>query len=124
MEKKNKQNPKSLPVVDRMSNPQKTNAGKPDVQKQKPNAPAGKPYFEVVDSVRNNPGDQSGYQLTDAQKKLLEVQGAAIDLLFKAHNSMIELAAVRLQCKLSNTRVSGVAKELKELIKVMSVYDC
>lgn len=89
-----------------------------------PSPAAGKPYFEVLDSVRNNSCDQDGYKLTDAQKRLLEVQGVAIDLLLRAHNSMIELAAVRLECKLSNTRVSGVAKELKELIKVMSVYDC
>lgn len=85
---------------------------------------AGKPYFEVAEAVRNNSTERAGYKLTEAQKRLLEVQGVAIDLLLRAHNSMIELAAVRLECKLSNTRVSGVAKELKELIKVMSVYDC
>ena len=61
--------------------------------------------------------------LTQMQKRLLEVQSSAIDRLFKAYSVMIELAAVRLECKLSNTRVSGVARELKELIKVMSVYE-
>ncbi|MCL2560877.1 MAG: hypothetical protein FWE10_00955 [Rikenellaceae bacterium] len=61
--------------------------------------------------------------LTQMQKRLLEVQSNAIDRLLRAYSAMIELAAVRLECKLSNTRVSGVARELKELIKVMSVYE-
>ena len=47
---------------------------------------------------------------------------AAIDILQKTHNTMVELAAMRLEQKLSGARVSGVARELAELIKVMSVY--
>ena len=87
------------------------------------NPASGRPYFEVVKAV-NDSGHGGEFVLSDQQKKLLDVQGVAIDLLLKAYNSMIELAAVRLECKLSNTRVTGVARELKELIKVMSVYDC
>lgn len=87
------------------------------------NPASGRPYFEVVKAMSDN-GAESGFVLSDQQKKLLDAQGVAIDLLLKAYNSMIELAAVRLECKLSNTRVAGVARELKELIKVMSVYDC
>ena len=87
------------------------------------NPASGRPYFEVVDNMCGRGVDQK-FVLNDQEKKLLDVQGVAIDLLLKAYNSMIELAAVRLECKLSNTRVTGVARELRELIKVMSVYDC
>ena len=89
---------------------------------------SGRPYFEVAEAARKCPeagdGGEDAVVLSESQMRLLEVQGVAIDLLLKAYNSMIELAAVRLECKLSNTRVSGVARELRELIKVMSVYDC
>lgn len=86
------------------------------------NSASGRSYFEVARSVGD--GDGGEFVFDEQQKRLLDVQGIAIDLLLKAYNSMIELAAVRLDCKLSNTRVTGVARELKELIKVMSVYDC
>ncbi len=84
---------------------------------------SGRPYFEVANAVCGGSPERV-LVLNARQKKLLDVQGVAINLLLKAYNSMIELAAVRLECKLSNTRVTGVARELKELIKVMSVYDC
>lgn len=86
------------------------------------NSASGRSYFEVARCVGD--GDSGEFVFDEQQKRLLDVQGVAIDLLLKAYNSMIELAAVRLDCKLSNTRVTGVARELKELIKVMSVYDC
>ncbi len=39
-----------------------------------------------------------------------------------ALSSVRELSAARLDAKLSVARLAGVARELRELIKVMSVY--
>lgn len=94
---------------------------------------SGVPYFtvDIAEKCRQaHYAEQAGgvndsaSLSSDAYLKLYQTQGMAIDLLLKSYNAMIELAAIRLECKLSNTRVSGVAKELRELIKVMSVYDC
>lgn len=108
-------------------------SGHPKIDTDKASDTSGVPYFtvDIAEKCRqaqcatqgsdiNTPANLS----SDAQLKLYRVQGVAIDLLLKSYNTMIELAAVRLECKLSNTRVSGVARELRELIKVMSVYDC
>ena len=46
----------------------------------------------------------------------------AYGLLKECHGSVMELSQARLAAKMSNTRVTGVGRELKELIKVMSVY--
>lgn len=110
-----------------------TVSGQSKINADKAGDASGVPYF-TVDIAERCRQTQSAAQAndinpmvdlsSDAQLKLYRVQGTAIDLLLKSYNAMIELAAVRLECKLSNTRVSGVAKELRELIKVMSVYDC
>ena len=86
---------------------------------------AGTPYFTVdIGQAPVFGGADTTPTMSDAEMRLYQVQGVAIDLLLKSYNAMIELAAIRHECKLSNTRVAGVAKELRELIKVMSVYEC
>ncbi len=54
--------------------------------------------------------------------QLVENEQTAIELLSKTHDAMTRLAELRAQCKLSNSRVSGVARELNELMKVMAIY--
>lgn len=55
--------------------------------------------------------------------ELAENQRNAIRLLAETHHAMTELAKSRADNKLSNSRVSGVARELGELMKVMAVYE-
>lgn len=62
--------------------------------------------------------------LLSAEKsaRLEDVQRNALAQLEACCLALSNLAAFRLECKLSNTRVAGVARELNELRKVMSVY--
>lgn len=56
-------------------------------------------------------------------QELKRAEEKAIELLEQTLEAINELAQVRLKCKLSNSRVAGVYRELKELLKVMSVYN-
>jgi hypothetical protein len=47
-----------------------------------------------------------------------------LDSLKGALDAVRELSAARLEAKLSVSRLTGVARELKELIRVISVYGC
>lgn len=67
-------------------------------------------------------GGHNGNQLQDKSFALKNAERNALLQLDKSYNTLVGLAAIRLDCKLSNSRVTGVARELKELIKVMSVY--
>jgi hypothetical protein len=60
-------------------------------------------------------------EMAPRQQQALDAHRAAVDMLTKAHDAMIELAAARHECKLSTNRVTGVARELKELLKVMAI---
>lgn len=53
---------------------------------------------------------------------LKDAQTEAISMLQKTMDSLMMLSRIRCANKLSNSRVAGVAKEVNELIKVMSVY--
>ena len=55
---------------------------------------------------------------------LKEAESEVVELLSQSYEALKKLAEMRLDCKLSNTRVTGVAREVKQLIKVMSVYLC
>ena len=55
---------------------------------------------------------------------LKEAEAEVVELLTQSYEALKKLAEIRLDCKLSNTRVTGVAREIKQLIKVMSVYLC
>ena len=55
--------------------------------------------------------------------QLAESQRYAIDLLAQTHDAMVCLSQVRAEHKLSNVIVSGVAREIGELMKVMSMYE-
>lgn len=48
----------------------------------------------------------------------------SLDALEGALVSVRELSSARSEAKLSVSRLAGVARELRELIKVMSVYGC
>lgn len=48
----------------------------------------------------------------------------SIDALKHTYDVIGRLSAARARNKLSNSRTLSVAKELKELIKVMSQYGC
>lgn len=58
----------------------------------------------------------------DNGDNLKEAQTEAISMLQKTMDSLMMLSRIRCANKLSNSRVAGVAKEVNELIKVMSVY--
>ena len=53
---------------------------------------------------------------------LLQSEETVFNLLDQTAKAVYNLAEIRLKCKLSNTKVSNVYKELNELIKVMAVY--
>lgn len=53
---------------------------------------------------------------------LKNAEHEAIITLENALDKLNALSKLRTDCKMSNSRVTGVAKELKELIKVMSAY--
>lgn len=58
------------------------------------------------------------------QNLLVELKRAeanVISLFGQTLDAVDNLARIRLKCKLSNSRVAGVYRELKELEKVMSV---
>ncbi len=55
--------------------------------------------------------------------KLSECRHDAIMLLSKACEAMTHLARLRAEHKLSNNRVNSVARELAELLKVMSTCE-
>lgn len=61
---------------------------------------------------------------SDMQKltKLKTFERKTIGIMKESLVLLNQLAEIRADCKMSNSRVTGVAKELKELIKVMSVY--
>lgn len=55
---------------------------------------------------------------------LKSLENKSISSLKNALSAVRELSAARLEAKLSVSRLAGVARELRELIKVMSVYKC
>lgn len=55
-------------------------------------------------------------------KELNSAEENTLKMLNETLEQLHALAAMRSMCKMSNSRVTGVAKELRELIKVMSVY--
>lgn len=55
---------------------------------------------------------------------LSELERGAISSLQAALSSVRTLSDARLLAKLSVSRLVGVSRELRELIKVMSVYGC
>lgn len=52
-----------------------------------------------------------------------EATQEALARLENAHTAILNLVKVRAYNKLSFTRVSGVAREVKDLIKVLSIYN-
>ncbi len=56
----------------------------------------------------------------DDKLKMLEKESIAS--LEYALDAVRSLAAARIEAKLSASRLTGVARELRELLKVMSVY--
>ena len=70
-------------------------------------------------------GSHQEKQLTENKldSKLMQAEMDALQWLEQAYEATLRLAAIRQACKLSHARVAGVARELKELIKVMSVYE-
>lgn len=55
---------------------------------------------------------------------LKSLENKSMSSLENALAAIKELSAARLEAKLSVARLAGVARELRELIKVMSVYGC
>lgn len=72
------------------------------------------------ETPKTNPETPNNYE--NKQLALKESQEKAIESLRNALNNLKKLADTRANNKMSNSRVNGVARELKELIKVMSVY--
>ncbi len=56
----------------------------------------------------------------DEKLKLLEKE--SLSSIEYALDAVRTLAAARIEAKLSASRLTGVARELRELLKVMSVY--
>ncbi len=58
----------------------------------------------------------------DMLMSLRQAEAKMTCLFEETLDAIDNLAQIRLKCKLSNSRVAGVYRELKELSKVMSVY--
>ena len=67
---------------------------------------------------------QAGTGLNSDIRMLKFLENKSIASLENALSAVRELSAARLDSKLSVARLAGVARELSELIKVMSVYGC
>jgi hypothetical protein len=65
---------------------------------------------------------KSATQTTNGTLQSLEKR--SFNALESALTAVRELATARAAAKLSSSRLAGVARELRELIKVMSVYGC
>lgn len=76
---------------------------------KKTQKPAGKISVYVGQPVDNNPVRCATSRSLDAMKT--------------AHSEVEHLVKIRADHKLSNSRANSVAKELKELIKVLSLYN-
>ena len=84
--------------------------------------------------MKNKSAAGTGITCAETQKKVaskrqknllieLEQAEAHVSNLFQQTLDAVDnLARIRLKCKLSNSRVVGVYRELKELGKVMSLY--
>ena len=64
--------------------------------------------------------------ISKKQKNLLsdlkQAEDNVANLFKQTLNAVDNLAKIRSKCKLSNSRVVGIYRELKELEKVMSLY--
>lgn len=58
----------------------------------------------------------------EAEEQLEDYQKEVYSLLEDSYEALCRLAAMRRENKVSNSRVTSVAREVKELLKVMSVY--
>lgn len=52
--------------------------------------------------------------------RLLAAQNDTLDLMLRAHSAVSKLVVLRAENKLCNYRERGVARELNDLIKVLS----
>lgn len=84
---------------------------------------------QVITKTHNEDQDTTSKDVTahelstdDKIQNLQNAEKETIEILNNAWEQLKNLAQIRTDNKMSNSRVSGVAKELKELIKVMSVY--
>ena len=78
-------------------------------QNQEPVTQTQKPVIAVAPTFEAN--------LKELETKCMESLKASLE-------NVRSLAEMRLGAKLSSSRLTGVAHELRELIKVMSVYGC
>jgi hypothetical protein len=57
----------------------------------------------------------------DCHAQMKRTEREATMLLGQSYDALMRLSESRQRCKMSHSRISGVAQELKELIKVMRV---
>lgn len=76
----------------------------------------------VTEPIENKAYNFSFASDVTAYEKLKSAEKEAVLMLSKTKESMVTLSKIRQDNKMSNSRVAGVARELNELIKVMSIY--